>query len=635
MSPTLSASSKAIIVSRKKVLGEENESVSSFDVQFQNPKKEGQLLLRPGTSEYSVRSSSSDEFSASDSTDEFNTSVADDSLSVKPYHPLTNYLSPRPKYLRYKPNRHREMLNRQWRHNRNEELMRNTVDSINSFEDLLDDPSNKATPSVPNQETVNDTGFDDDDEEEMEEEEAEEEEDDELEEKRCSLKGVLKFFLLLAVMGLCTSYKVSENSSRTSPMQLQGLKDGYYISLNHSLEEIPANLLCAGDGRIMCSLAREAQVGFPELLKNRQSSCEDLGKVQMVMEESGDDDDINVRMLDSLNDEQNSDSIINVTEVDKSDTILDHPVLNVEETADTKDLDMDQMGSDLPKQEDFAENNMILDDGEMDFMDNPGVTEQDSDMVQKPDDNTEENIMENAGEELNNSGLEGTADKVGDDKIVEAKPERPVIGEAWLKLMKARQVELGQIHIAPMAAFSIFAIVLASSSLVYCYIHHPRTPSKPVKTETEKLKPIQSHPQPYREIECLQKKLESISLKPSTMTFSLEELRKDVNYISQSPKVEFLGEEVIGGGKKKVSLCLRLSLSSSSSSTIKKCGKTNNEAEEEECSSNHPVTPTSDSASTDSPSYGSFTAEKKILMKKQVTKLFPFYFLPFGKGINE
>lgn len=113
----------------------------------------------------------------------------------------------------------------------------------------------------------------------------------------------------------------------------------------------------------------------------------------------------------------------------------------------------------------------------------------------------------------------------------------------------------------------------------------------------------------------------------------MEEIRKEFSYNNQAPTVELLEEIVIRG---KVS-----------SSTIKRCGKTNNEVEESINATLHVESDTilatlaqsDDTASTNCPSYGSFTAEKKKIMMKQVTNthrqtdfmnLYLFIFLFFG-----
>ncbi|XP_019198703.1 PREDICTED: uncharacterized protein LOC109192494 isoform X2 [Ipomoea nil] len=94
ISPPMSEASKTA-VRGKNILGERNGADSNS-----------------GGSKYSGRSSlgvSSQSCASGSNDDEQNSSFVADSSSNQ-YDPLTNYLSPRPKYLRYKPNRRREIF---------------------------------------------------------------------------------------------------------------------------------------------------------------------------------------------------------------------------------------------------------------------------------------------------------------------------------------------------------------------------------------------------------------------------------------------------------------------------------------------------------------------------------------------
>ncbi|PRQ51119.1 hypothetical protein RchiOBHm_Chr2g0140801 [Rosa chinensis] len=90
MSPTISAACKAVS-SRKNILGERNEVSESV---FSNTHVEKATPLTPPVSKSLC--------------DEQN--VVSDDLSSRPYDPVTNYLSPRPQFLRYNPNRRRELI---------------------------------------------------------------------------------------------------------------------------------------------------------------------------------------------------------------------------------------------------------------------------------------------------------------------------------------------------------------------------------------------------------------------------------------------------------------------------------------------------------------------------------------------
>ncbi|KAH7660998.1 hypothetical protein IHE45_15G033300 [Dioscorea alata] len=88
MAPTISASSKVVAASpRRRILGDRNEMVSVSD----SPKSETRMM------DLEIKKSSEDVV-----VPKFPISPVCDSLP--PYDPLTNYLSPRPQFLRYKPN---------------------------------------------------------------------------------------------------------------------------------------------------------------------------------------------------------------------------------------------------------------------------------------------------------------------------------------------------------------------------------------------------------------------------------------------------------------------------------------------------------------------------------------------------
>ncbi|KAI5602692.1 hypothetical protein BDE02_01G171800 [Populus trichocarpa] len=87
MSPTISAASKAN-PPRRKILAESNGSLDT------HPQK---------TPTFGSKTISSIEFA------EYGENVLLDHLSSRPYDPLTSYISPRP-FLRYKPNRHRDIF---------------------------------------------------------------------------------------------------------------------------------------------------------------------------------------------------------------------------------------------------------------------------------------------------------------------------------------------------------------------------------------------------------------------------------------------------------------------------------------------------------------------------------------------
>ncbi|CAL9009914.1 unnamed protein product [Prunus brigantina] len=102
MSPTISATSKAI-VSRKNILGERNEA---SEPNFSNTLVE--KFPHIGTDNGNDSLSQALPLTPSVFQCHDDGKAHSDSLSSRPYDPITNYLSPRPQFLRYNPNRRRE-----------------------------------------------------------------------------------------------------------------------------------------------------------------------------------------------------------------------------------------------------------------------------------------------------------------------------------------------------------------------------------------------------------------------------------------------------------------------------------------------------------------------------------------------
>ncbi|CAB4272488.1 unnamed protein product [Prunus armeniaca] len=102
MSPTISATSKAIS-SRKNILGERNEA---SEPNFSNTLVE--KFPHIGTDNGNDSLSQSLPLTPSVFQCHDDGKALSDSLSSRPYDPITNYLSPRPQFLRYNPNRRRE-----------------------------------------------------------------------------------------------------------------------------------------------------------------------------------------------------------------------------------------------------------------------------------------------------------------------------------------------------------------------------------------------------------------------------------------------------------------------------------------------------------------------------------------------
>ncbi|KAJ4834272.1 hypothetical protein Tsubulata_051579 [Turnera subulata] len=201
MTPTISAASK-VTPPRKKILAERNESVDTH----------------------------SQETPISYSKPSYSDESADE-LSSKPYDPLTNYLSPRPRFLRYNPNRRREILLH--RENGNKEGEFGSSDGSGSGSDLK---SNKGSDVEEGDSSSSKDSQEDNVELEIEELVDSEDEFEDVEEKRgWGFTTVLKHLLLVAVLVLSTAYISSMNSSTPSPVvqAVVGLTDGYRMIQDH------------------------------------------------------------------------------------------------------------------------------------------------------------------------------------------------------------------------------------------------------------------------------------------------------------------------------------------------------------------------------------------------------------------
>ncbi|WCJ40883.1 hypothetical protein M5689_021782 [Euphorbia peplus] len=232
MSPTISATSK-FNHSRKRVLGERNES---FDNVRKTPILDSKSISKPPISDLDRYSSEK-------------IAVSDD-LSSKPYDPLTNYLSPRPTFLRYKPNRRLQML-----------LQRETAEKEGGNEaDSECDSSSSSCGSVP--QSQSDQIGDKENERENNGPESEcdsacscallprsqgdeiSDSDDEFEFEEVkdgrgwSLRGAFKVFMVLFLLVISTLYISTMNSPTPSPVVLavSGVRDGYHMMHNRVYE---------------------------------------------------------------------------------------------------------------------------------------------------------------------------------------------------------------------------------------------------------------------------------------------------------------------------------------------------------------------------------------------------------------
>lgn len=663
----ISATSK-VTVPRKKILAEKNESLTSSDnIPFQKfsilESRNNLLHLVSGPSHCdrtSSRAISACNCTSSTADDELNTCFADSSL--RPYDPLTNYCSPRPKYLRYKPNRRLEILQRSGVfYSQNSKIV---VEEkyLECDREYLNPPQEGSSQimKVKGRDNSNDCQEAKDEEEEEESEEFEEV-------KSWSWKGLLKYLLLVIFIGLPTAYISTMNSPRPSAIvqAIGGLRDSYHRIQNHLFEAVSTNVYSGAWKNGSGVLTGDGQTSFVEV-KN-QCRNHDFGRLQIDLydeEEMEEGKDQMVEMLeppsgqfeDICDDDDERDDGFNWPDwkfAEIQDT--DGEVKELGEESDQfpgwESAQTDGTDQELKMLEEGFETLVLCerrDDAESasgNELANLLYQGEDLETEQK-DDQLEESFGEKEGEEI--SGIrperaddittcmedknyhkveemgrisvakagqgtiktklhifEATASNMEDENLdyTELDTSR---SEVEVKSMKvANNVDFRPIPIAAMW-FCVFSIILAS--LVYLYALRPiQAPlhDSPLEVPERKEKLIQVHPNV--KVVHTEGKAESV-VKNSSVDLSFEE---PTNGFMHAPDVELVGEFEIG----------------EFSRSLRSCGRKGRTVEFDKCS--NPISSlesrvqfvaqaqTLNVSNTDSPSYGSFTAEK-IICRKQV-----------------
>ncbi|CAA2995646.1 Hypothetical predicted protein [Olea europaea subsp. europaea] len=341
MSPTISASSK-VSVPRKKILAERNEYSSLSDTQIWKTQDMdmknsiGHYDLSPS---WFIPSKNCDRVSNDDGV------VTDSSL--KPYDPLTNYLSPRPKYLRYHPNKRRLIF-----HRKVSESREGKDGTGPGEEESLADAQDSLVHAQENEENLVEVDGNTDDDDDVEENE--EEEDDEVGEYEgigWSLRGVLKFLLTFYLCFLSKTYIYSTNSSTPSPSQqaILSFKDDYTMIQNQICE--PAYMEVYG-GDFLEVEERDSELEVHNILMAEGDNLEtvDSGDAEMVEEDeldmekrnsetvespcdyemSKNGEPYNVQMIEVDNVEKVKNSEVELVEVDNEEKVKNSEVELVE-----------------------------------------------------------------------------------------------------------------------------------------------------------------------------------------------------------------------------------------------------------------------------------------------------------------
>lgn len=568
MSPTISAASKISDLG-KKILAERNEALNSTETHHSN------------TPNLDTKTSPLCRID-----DEQNTCVSDSALA---YDPQTNYLSPRPKFLRYNPNRRREIFFGQEnyigkekdgsgikscfnsqrgfvkRENEGNETGKEKDEGsgVKSSVCLVSQRNIDNADKVPSSEQ--DTGKPEDEKiDEMNEDHQDDDSDEEIEEfekeNYAILKGVLKFLLVFVFLFFSTIYICSKNSPTPSPnpQALWGVKDGYQKFQNHTSEVMTDKIF---EGRSQ-SLAQREETQFGGF-EQEVTIEENKGLVESAYES---------------------------VEVE----IADKQVTQTENGKDGYEAELEreeEVSVGLPLEE-KAESEEVLELSE---------TEEQSESLEVE--------VEDRSEKIEVIFNEGAEKEVAESKMEERLEEGLTENGDGISQGEVDSV-LGYLLVPVIAAFSLlgFRLWRKITSL-------PMEKQVSESVLAEKTTSVGPVVLPYVEEEHVQK-VESF-VNPSSLNRSTEETTKEF-YQIRAPSVELLGEFVVG----------------EASSSIKSCGMNRSKMVEIEVSSNSvslekgtgskahafssPATPSESEFSTmKSPSYGSFTAEKKIVKKEE------------------
>ncbi|KAM7471788.1 hypothetical protein LguiA_009971 [Lonicera macranthoides] len=604
MSPTISAATKAAAaVPRKKILAERNESSNfNFDICLQ---KAPNLLDSKTSSPMKprlVRSSSSwltpSRSGASepdDDNDEQN--ICDTDSSLKPYDPVTSYTSPRPKFLRYNPNRLHQAFLPQENETSKEDLEFDARRRMH-FDSQIAAAEEKEIADALN--SVVDEEFEFDKNEGDQDNNGEEEEIGETEEESGgSLKAVLKFLLVIVALFLSTHYISSMNSPTPSPTveAILGLKDGYYGIQHKVFEAVNLKIFEGGnepmethtDGELEGGRVEDDNWGLVE------ESTDELGEVIEV--QNGQSEDLCENELESH--WEVSDQLVEMPETEKSEDVFDNELEGKDESFDHL------MGRGLGESSEGAFKQQKIEE-----------TLESSDQLQEIE-SFQDHQIEGGGEEVVEDEIE-RAEEVYSSAIDEfgtppkENEESDTVSletDSNEAIIKPAKIESFPISI--IAAPILFAIVACLGLVNWSRLNKTSVEDSPqpmVKNSiaeseiAEKISPVLFNVEEEEKI----KRIESNG-NPSSLLRSTEEVEasKEFSY-SHVPTVELLGELVIG----EVSSSLR---SRGVKSKLLGTEESNNSV-----SLSHIRAASAMEFSTaDSPSYGSCTAGKKIAKKEE------------------
>lgn len=617
MSPTISAASKATLP-KKKILAERNEASGSMlsDAHFSKTPQDAKSPADVGIngSDGPLCRTTPLSYRASESEGDDQNSVPDS--SSRPYDPLTNYLSPRPKFLRYNPNRRREIFL----------LKENEIEDGNgrlsigrsvsfesqnaSDEDGARDTSSQGGSVQPEDEEIVE------DEEDIEEEE---------EQRGWSLKGVLNTLFVFVLLVLSTSYISSMNSPSPTPSPameaIEGIKDGYLKIQSHifgaaSVKGLEDGLSQAIEGVQNGYLKIQSHMFGATSVKNSESGSEfmeqqedrKMGLIEAnqgaVEGEVAGDENGGVA--------EETDELGQVVELQQGEENEDLCGREMGKTLDVSD----RMAENLEFQEKTAEKLEAFQDDPIQTPEPvvPGIAEKDvmnTDSISKEEQVEDDSDVGGAGnEEMVADEIEGVEDLTNKENtnvgVANLEPE------VNLKEGVTEPVETDSIPKVVIWA-SIFAIIVAPLVLGF-HLKREKTLKKDspmtVNQCSESLVAEKSSVVvvPPNGGEDHIEKVESYA------DPSVEEASQEFSQ-SRAPKVELLGEYVVG------EVCSTPKIYSMKSRMMMEGEESNHYSVSQEKGGTHSIPirtqATLSALSTmDSPSYGSFTAEKSIRKKE-------------------
>lgn len=567
MSPTLSAASKAMTPKRK-ILAERNGASESISTDTHVKKllimeeySETVTPVSPPTSKC-IENVKGENFS---------------DLCLPPYDPLKNYLSPRPQFLRYKPIRRCDIfLDKGFEETKDESSIRKSCsfDSSKGVDEEADSSSTTTKESSVNEgnegneevEKIGNEIEDSDDDEEFED----------FEEVKCwSFKGVVKTLFFVVLLAITSLFISSMNSSESL------FKDDYYGVLNHSFNADIFKNLASGD---LCFDTRQQ---LPLDLEKGKHGADESGILEEKMEEIYDD----VEQVSNLQFEE-----FEAIEVFEGENKV--ATDGLEETAErqseyTEVVDIKGNEAEEKSKDSLDDKSLILSEIKVLLSsDITHVVDEENEVVIIPIEETTN--TESGREEMEEVG--NFMEIAGEAETVESNMDNNVDAVTeynWIKELLINQIET-QVNVSVLIGIVLSSVIMASLVSML-----------KLKEKTNADSGLRSN-LCSESAQVEQSKIIHKNTLP--LSHSLKESGEEESYHSRTPTAEFLSEFVV----REISYCTMSSAGMKSRAP---------EIEESSYSIDEAQSVSVQSQSMDSSSYGSYTAEKK-LVKKQVRVVF-------------